>query len=393
MNLTIAVDDTDQIITADLPDDLGLADFQAYLKSETNIPENQQVLVFDGKQVDLGKAGTLKDLGLKDDDLLVLKKNQPQTQSYLDSQLETVRQQYLSNPQIQSTLDPETRAALNDPARFRELALKMVENQRQLQADHQKELSQLYSNPDDPENQKKIMELINQEAIEENMRTAMEISPESFTSVHMLYINCEVNGTPVKAFVDSGAQTTIISPSLAEKTGLTRLIDKRFIGEARGVGSTKILGRVHSAPLKIESGYFPCTFTVIDTHVEMLLGLDMLRRYQANIDLKRNQLVIDGIATTFLPEHECPNMMQQVSPSQLGGNIFSLNDAPSGAGASSAPSRAGPVKKPKVEAPKKTADAAKVEQLVAMGFDRKQAELALQQTNNNLELAAGMLFD
>ncbi|KAG7812493.1 hypothetical protein KL921_001725 [Ogataea angusta] len=385
MNLTIAVEDTDQIITADLPEELEFADFKAYLKSESNIDENLQVLVFDGKQLDLSKNGTLKDLGLKDDDLLILKKSVPAQQpqlGFLDAQLETVRQQYLSNPQIQSQLDPETRAALHNPARFRELALKMVENQRQLQADHQKELAQLYSNPDDPESQKKIMELINQEAIEENLRTAMEISPESFTSVHMLYINCEVNGTPVKAFVDSGAQTTIISPSLAEKTGLTRLIDKRFIGEARGVGSTKILGRIHSAPLKIESGYFPCTFTVIDTHVEMLLGLDMLRRYQANIDLKRNQLVIDDVSTSFLPEHECPSMVEQAVPSsQLGGNIFNLADAQKA------------TKKPKVATPKSSADPAKVDQLVAMGFDRKQAELALQQTNNNVEMAAGMLFD
>ena len=67
----------------------------------------------------------------------------------------------------------------------------------------------------------------------------------------MLYIETKVNGVAVQAFVDSGAQSTIISKDCAERCNMMHLLDTRFAGMAVGVGSSRILGRVHLADLEV----------------------------------------------------------------------------------------------------------------------------------------------
>ena len=241
----------------------------------------------------------------------------------------------------------------------------------------------------------------------------------------MLYISLEVNAVPVKAFVDSGAQITTMSPACAERCGIMRLLDRRFHGEVRGVGTAKVLGKVHSAPIKIGKNFLVCNFTVVEGNsIDMLLGLDMLKRYQACVDLEKSVLRIAGDEVTFLPESEIPKNRQdeeeeaQAAAAKAASAAEAIASKSAAVGSDkgeSSSSAAASARQhwqgtqafgsqiPAVAGGSSTAtsgtsttagqsNADKVQQLVQMGFEEAQARQALEIAQGNLEVAASFLF-
>ena len=180
-----------------------------------------------------------------------------------------------------------------------------VGRQRQERAARDAEIARLNANPFDPASQARIAELIQQEQINENMASAMEHHAVGFGSVVMLHIPVRVNGVDVVAFVDSGAQMTVMSQRLAEKCNIGHLIDKRFAGVAQGVGSSKILGRVHIASIQVGASHFPSTFSVLESaNVDFLLGLDFLKANSAILDLAADVLRVGEESLPFMSEAE-----------------------------------------------------------------------------------------
>ena len=228
--------------------------------------------------------------------------------------------------------------------------------------------------PDDPEVQRRAYDAIQQQALRENMEQALEYTPEAFSRVVMLYVPAEVNGVHLNAFVDSGAQMTIMSARIADKCNLTRLIDSRFSGTAKGVGTSKILGRVHLAQVKIGGLFLPMSITVLEQpDMDFLLGLDQLKHHQMVIDLRKNALVVGEDATIpFLPEH-------MLEKTQRGGDDGDAD----GTSADAKPASFSAEKE------------SKIGDLVALSggsLDRKRAVALLEATDWNADAAAALLL-
>lgn len=107
----------------------------------------------------------------------------------------------------------------------------------------------------------------------------------------------------------------------------------------------------------------------------MLLGLDMLKRHQATIDLKKNCLHIASSTVPFLSEAELPASARYEPPETK-----------------PAPAAAPPPPATASAPPRNEEEEAKIKTLVDLGFPREKAILALRQAQGNVEVAAGLLF-
>lgn len=75
-----------------------------------------------------------------------------------------------------------------------------------------------------------------------------------------------------------------MSAACAERVNIMRLVDTRWSGLAKGVGVQRILGRIHMVQVQIENDFLTTSFSVLkEQPMDMLLGLDMLKRHQVRI--------------------------------------------------------------------------------------------------------------
>lgn len=130
-----------------------------------------------------------------------------------------------------------------------------------------------------------------------------ESALDSLQSHPLLQVACNLSTDgkvqPVRTFCDTGAQRTVMSYECAEQAGLLQHLDRRYAGQAMGVGSCRVLGRIPAGigSLEFDQHVFPSpAITVLEStgsaEVELLLGLDFLREYQAVLNLRNEELLL-----------------------------------------------------------------------------------------------------
>ncbi|XP_048780682.2 protein DDI1 homolog 2-like [Ostrea edulis] len=436
---------SDQIFALDVSEDLELENFKALCEFEIGISASEMAILWNGRPLHDDKR-TLKSYGVKDGDMLLLQhmRGAPQApqspqqsgtgvplidfgsisipgqspgqgqggsgasgrgqQPLAPDDPEVIRQMLLNSPHELSLLkerNPPLADALLSGSK--EKFAEVFNKQRKEKMEREKERMQLMNaDPFDPSVQSVIAEEIRMKNVESNMESAIEFAPESFGQVVMLYIDCKVNGHDVKAFVDSGAQMTIMSQACAERCNIMRLVDQRWAGIAKGVGTQKIIGRVHLGQIQIGNDFLQSSFSILeDQPMDMLLGLDMLKRHQCCIDLKKSLLIIGttGTETRFLSESELPdqarqNFNQPMSPksqlsedAQLAEALAKSQDEALKPGPSSSNKTVTPSASVKADFPEEI-----IQRLMNNGFSRQAVIRELAAANGNADQALASLI-
>jgi len=421
MELTFSTE-LGEYYVVEIDENMELENVMALLEAESGIPVAEQSISYEGRDLSNPKS-TMKEFGVGNKAILLLRRklNVAGTSESMQQDAEMMRLQILGDPNLMRQLEhsqPElANAARSDPARFSQLLRQFRQMQADAELERQREMDRLEADPFDVEAQRKIEEAIRQQAVLENMDHALEYSPEAFGRVTMLYIPIEVNGVPLKAFVDSGAQQTIMSPECAEACNIMRLVDRRFSGVARGVGTAQILGRVHSAQMKVQDLFLACSFTIMEGRdVDLLFGLDMLKAHQACIDLEKGVLRIQGREVKFLAEHELPEKARVFEQ----GNDQESGPQPSGSGSSNPNTSTGQTQgssfpghgntlgaPPKTQAERSQSQAqqpqtqqspasrypeSSIKLLMDLGVTREVAIQSLDASGGNVDVAASLLF-
>ncbi|CAG0918922.1 unnamed protein product [Notodromas monacha] len=329
MRLLFTSDVSDHVFSLEVGEDIELAVLKALCESESGIPGQEMSLIFNNTSLD-GDSRLIGSFGLKDNDMVLVRRRQSNSsrspsrsvpgpsQASMDDP-RVLREMFLANPEQRALLNqsnPPLAKALesSDPEEFNKV---FREQMRVRQEEERRRMMMLTADPFDPTAQQMIAEEIRRKNVDANMEQALEHNPESFGTVVMLYVDCVVNKHHVKAFVDTGAQTTLMSAECADRCGIKRLIDTRWSGIAKGVGTQRITGRIHMVQIEIAGCFLASSFSILeDQPMDMLLGLDMLKRHQCIVDLNRNVLIIGttGKETRFLNENELPPCARMSGP-------------------------------------------------------------------------------
>jgi len=163
---------------------------------------------------------------------------------------------------------------------------------------------------------------------------AMEERPEQFVPASMPYVKCKINGIDLIALIDSGSMITASNLEVANKCDFLSEVDTRVKIPVAGVGNKVSIGQNYGVNIDFGDNQITMPIVILDiqlTDCDLLIGLDLLRSFRANIDFQSNQLVLNSIGSTIstklLSDQEKKEFIQIKKLIEISGNKLNKDEA------------------------------------------------------------------
>lgn len=206
-----------------------------------------------------------------------------------------------------------------------EMSSKNIPKDNQVNKNNKKSIIQL--NPDlesDNESEDKSNNLDKEEVDElilQNYLLANELIPEMFVPSDLIHLKGRLNGVPINIIVDSGAQGSVSFKSVIDRAGLDYLVDKKSTHYTIGVNDIKkSYGMIWYIDLELEIknnqyASIPIALDITDdtnikikeqdlkiktsnpNPMDMLLGINFLKAYKANINFSKRTITLNDSIT------------------------------------------------------------------------------------------------
>lgn len=140
------------------------------------------------------------------------------------------------------------------------------------------------------------LEQPNREFIDNLWMMAEDTTSSMIYSKTSMHVECLLCDKQVKCLIDTGAQTNIITYKSVKNLGLQDYIDTEYKSVINGIGKNNSIGIIPYIEINIGNFYIPIHFVVcdIDLHVDIIIGMTFLGKYQAKIDLTDRTLSLMG---------------------------------------------------------------------------------------------------
>ena len=129
--------------------------------------------------------------------------------------------------------------------------------------------------------------------LNDNYMKAYQEIPTSLIPSEMIFLNAKIGENDIRFLVDTGAQVSLLPLDIVKACNLEDILDQRIAGQLKGVGSDRVMGKIHYLEVQLPCGIIPCSFTVCENNnIDPILGIDMMQQMGLLLDFKTRTIKI-----------------------------------------------------------------------------------------------------